>query len=87
MPARVTRCLRQCQEGLPKMNSKPASSNGRTPFGQSPASVPMLLTPGETAEVLKLSLSWLAKRRLEGNGPAYIKVGRSVRYQEPALLQ
>jgi predicted DNA-binding transcriptional regulator AlpA len=47
----------------------------------------MLLTPGETAELLKLSLSWLAKRRLEGNGPAYIKVGRSVRYQEPALLR
>ena len=69
------------------MNLKPTAPNGRMAFGQASSFVPALLTPRETAERLKLSLSWLAKRRLQGDGPAYIKVGRSVRYQEPALLQ
>jgi predicted DNA-binding transcriptional regulator AlpA len=34
-----------------------------------------------------ISLSWLAKTRMRGDGPAYIKVGRSVRYPQAALLQ
>lgn len=46
-----------------------------------------LLTPNETAERLKVSLSWLAKARMRGDGPAYIKVGRAVRYTQAALLQ
>jgi hypothetical protein len=32
-------------------------------------------------------LSWLAKARMRGDGPAYIPVGRSIRYSEAALLQ
>jgi predicted DNA-binding transcriptional regulator AlpA len=48
----------------------------------------VLLTPKETAERLKVSLSWLAKARMRGDGPAYVKVGeRAVRYSEAALLQ
>ena len=46
-----------------------------------------LLTPKETANRLKVSLSWLAKARMRGDGPPYIRVGRSIRYGEPALLQ
>jgi hypothetical protein len=38
-----------------------------------------LLTPSETATSLGVSLSWLAKARLRGDGPAYIKIGRTVR--------
>jgi predicted DNA-binding transcriptional regulator AlpA len=49
--------------------------------------IPVLLTPKETAQRLKVSLSWLAKARLRGDGPPYIKVGRSIRYPEPGLLQ
>jgi len=47
----------------------------------------VLLTPKEAALHLKVSLSWLAKARMRGDGPPYIKVGRSIRYSEAALLQ
>jgi predicted DNA-binding transcriptional regulator AlpA len=47
----------------------------------------VLLTPKETAECLKVSLSWLAKARMRGDGPPFIKPGRSIRYSEAALLQ
>jgi excisionase family DNA binding protein len=46
-----------------------------------------LLTVKEAAHFLRVSLSWLAKARMRGDGPAYLKVGRSVRYTEAALLQ
>ena len=39
-----------------------------------------LLPPKEAAPVLGLSVSWLAKARLRGDGPRYVKVGHSVRY-------
>jgi predicted DNA-binding transcriptional regulator AlpA len=46
-----------------------------------------LLTASEAARLLKVSVSWLAKARMRGDGPAYIKVGRSIRYAEVALQQ
>ena len=39
-----------------------------------------LLTPPLTANALGVSESWLAKARLRGDGPRYVKIGRSVRY-------
>ncbi len=39
-----------------------------------------MLTPAEFAKALKVSESWLAKARMRGDGPPFIKVGRSVRY-------
>ena len=47
----------------------------------------VLLTPKEAARVLKVSLSWLAKARMRGDGPPYIRIGRSIRYTEAALIQ
>lgn len=47
----------------------------------------VLLTPKEAAKILKVSLSWLAKARMRGDGPPYHKVGRSIRYALSALLQ
>jgi predicted DNA-binding transcriptional regulator AlpA len=47
----------------------------------------VLLTPKETAERLKVSVSWLAKARMRGDGPPFIRIGRSIRYTELALLQ
>jgi predicted DNA-binding transcriptional regulator AlpA len=46
-----------------------------------------LLTPKETAEFLRVSLSWLAKARMRGDGPPFVKIGRGVFYREGALLQ
>jgi predicted DNA-binding transcriptional regulator AlpA len=40
-----------------------------------------LLTPREASAFLGLSRSWLAKLRLTGDGPSYIKLGRQVRYR------
>jgi excisionase family DNA binding protein len=47
----------------------------------------VLLTPKEAAKLLKVSVSWLAKARMRGDGAPYIKVGRSIRYAESALIQ
>jgi predicted DNA-binding transcriptional regulator AlpA len=45
------------------------------------------LTPKQAAGLLNLSVSWLAKRRLAGDGPVYVKMGGAVRYSEAALQQ
>jgi predicted DNA-binding transcriptional regulator AlpA len=63
-------------------NAPPAP---RSPVRSSP-SIDVLLTPKEAAHYLRVSLSWLAKARMRGDGPAYVKVGRSVRYTEQALI-
>jgi predicted DNA-binding transcriptional regulator AlpA len=47
----------------------------------------VMLEPKEAAAILKVSLSWLAKARMSGEGPAFTKIGRSVRYTEADLLQ
>jgi predicted DNA-binding transcriptional regulator AlpA len=46
-----------------------------------------LLAPPLAAKVLRVSLSWLAKARLRGDGPRYIKIGRSVRYPRSYLRE
>jgi predicted DNA-binding transcriptional regulator AlpA len=45
-----------------------------------------LLTPSEAASHLQVSLSWLAKSRMRGDGPPFLKFGRSVRYREETLV-
>ena len=54
---------------------------------QRSSSVPVVLTPEQTAKLLKVSLSWLAKARMRGDGPPYIRIGRAVRYTEPSVGQ
>ena len=46
-----------------------------------------LLTPNDAADFLRLSLSWLAKARMRGDGPAFLRLGRSIRYGEDALRE
>jgi hypothetical protein len=46
-----------------------------------------VVTPKEAADRYKVSLSWLAKARMRGDGPPFIKVGRAVRYTEAGLQQ
>jgi predicted DNA-binding transcriptional regulator AlpA len=45
-----------------------------------------LFKPVEAAQFLGLSQSWLAKLRLTGDGPQYMKVGRQVRYSRADLM-
>ena len=68
---------------MPANYNPPPTPPGATP----PTAIPTLMTPNEAAEILKVSLSWLAKARMRGDGPPYIRVGRSIRYAEAALVQ
>jgi predicted DNA-binding transcriptional regulator AlpA len=43
------------------------------------------LNPMEAAEYLRSSKSTLAKRRLKGDGPAFVRIGRAVRYRQSDL--
>jgi predicted DNA-binding transcriptional regulator AlpA len=69
-----------------KMASHSSFTGGPT-VPKAPASTMDLLTPREVAARLKVSLSWLAKARMRGDGPPYIPVGRSIRYAETSLIQ
>ncbi|MDO5631635.1 MAG: helix-turn-helix domain-containing protein [Paracoccus sp. (in: a-proteobacteria)] len=44
-----------------------------------------LLTVGQAAERLKLSVTTLNRWRVTGEGPAFVKMGRVVRYTPAAL--
>jgi len=46
-----------------------------------------MLHPRDAAKFLGVSESWLAKSRLRGDGPRYVKVGRAVRYLVSALRE
>jgi predicted DNA-binding transcriptional regulator AlpA len=46
-----------------------------------------LLHPKEVAKLLNVSVSWLAKSRLTGTGPRFVKIGRAVRYSESAVRE
>ena len=39
-----------------------------------------MLTPKEFAKAYKVSPSWLAKARKRGDGPPFVRFGRSIRY-------
>jgi predicted DNA-binding transcriptional regulator AlpA len=45
-----------------------------------------LVVPKEAASIIKMSISWLAKARMTGDGPTYIRIGRSIRYSKTSLL-
>ena len=63
------------------------SSNAGGAMSPKPAAPAMvLLTPKDAARMLTVSISWMAKARMRGDGPPFIKVGRGVRYSEVALL-
>ena len=47
----------------------------------------VLLCPLEVAKLLGVSLSWLAKSRLSGRGPRFIKIGQAVRYARSAVRE
>jgi predicted DNA-binding transcriptional regulator AlpA len=64
-----------------KSTSQPASSTATATHNQT------VLTPKQAAALLNLSTSWLAKQRLKGGGPPYIKMGGAVRYNATVLQE
>jgi predicted DNA-binding transcriptional regulator AlpA len=69
------------------MTPKPAATG--VPAPQKPVTSSfVLLTPKEMAARLKVSTSWLAKARMRGDGPPFIKlIRRAIRYPEAACIQ
>ena len=51
------------------------------------ADLERLLTPKEATQVLRLGLSWLAKARMRGDGPPYVKLRRTVRYRHDPVAE
>jgi len=69
------------------MTSQSSLTGGTGPQKPAAPSI-VLLTAKEAARLLKVSLSWLAKARMRGDGPPYIQISpRSIRYAETALIQ
>jgi hypothetical protein len=46
-----------------------------------------LLTPQETAEVVRRPENWLAKKRIDAGGPPFLKIGGKIRYRRSAVLR
>jgi predicted DNA-binding transcriptional regulator AlpA len=68
--------------------ARPAPPRGSIPTSTRDVSCrERLLTAKDAADVLRLSASWLAKARMRGDGPPFVKLGRSIRYSEVALAQ
>jgi predicted DNA-binding transcriptional regulator AlpA len=59
----------------------------KTPMNKPHLDFSPLLTANDVARRFKISLSWLAKARMRGDGPPYIRIGRSIRYTEAATIQ
>lgn len=46
-----------------------------------------LLTPAQVARHIGIATATLARHRSSGNGPAYIKLGRIIRYRHNDVIQ
>ncbi len=67
------------------MNAQSGPGKAATPSRAMTAANIKVRTPKEAAELLKVSGSFLAKARMSGEGPPFIKIGRAVRYSDAAL--
>jgi hypothetical protein len=48
---------------------------------------PPILNEGEAAQFLRVSIRSLQSWRVSGSGPAFLKIGRAVRYDRGTLTQ
>ena len=70
----------------PVTSAKPRHVASKGPSARGPPSDDRLLTPEETAEFLRCSVSSLNKRRVYGGGPRFVRVGARVRYRFRDLI-
>jgi hypothetical protein len=77
----------QSPKGNYYMTSPSSLTGGGTAAQKPTVPIVVLLKPKEAAKLFKVSLSWLAKARMRGDGPPYIRIGRSIRYREDVLIQ
>ena len=69
------------------MTAQPTERAVGAPQKVPASSIATLLTPKEVAQIWRVSESFLAKARMRGDGPPFIKNCRFIRYSEAALLQ
>lgn len=50
-------------------------------------SIPDLITQSELCQILNKSHAWAERGRLEGYGPPYYRIGRSIRYALPDVRE
>jgi predicted DNA-binding transcriptional regulator AlpA len=67
------------------MNDLTSFGTRRAAVAEAPAGD--LVNEKQTAIILGISKSWLAKARMSGDGPPYIEIGRSIRYSRATLQQ
>ncbi len=72
---------------MPQLARPKPSNEQRFESDQELSGRERLLTAKDAADRLRLSPSWLAKARMRGDGPPYVKLGRSVRYGGSALAK
>jgi predicted DNA-binding transcriptional regulator AlpA len=70
----------------PTIQSTQELNHSRSRAPRTGTEVERLRTPKEASQFLRLSVSWLAKARMRGDGPPYVKLGGSVRYREGELV-
>jgi hypothetical protein len=66
------------------INSSSSDSSSPLVDGEAPPSIHMLV--GEAAAFLRCSKSFLNKKRLDGSGPPYIKLGKKILYDQKDLV-
>jgi predicted DNA-binding transcriptional regulator AlpA len=76
--ARLKLCLRR----LLRLQNPPRRKNNERGHAKRHRA---LLLPEQAAKILNVSCSWLAKARMTGEGPEFIKIGRAVRYSPSSL--
>jgi predicted DNA-binding transcriptional regulator AlpA len=82
--ARLTARPERTRASAPHVANREAVANATS---AADAVVERLFTEKDAANLIQLSTSWLAKARMSGDGPPYVKLGRSVRYFESTLLK
>lgn len=49
--------------------------------------LPQLLTPTEVSDACQLSLDTLKRMRVRGEGPAWVKLGKQIRYHQDSVIE
>jgi hypothetical protein len=81
----MPRKIEEAKPVEPPVNSSRPMSDKRAP--KTGTDFEQFLTPKEASQVVRLSVSWLAKARMRGDGPPYVKPRRSICYPLTGLLQ
>src|SRR5262249_47050232 len=79
---RTGQCPAPLSIGENKVRAVPGEHESKT---MADAIFELLLLPEEAAKILNLSTSWLAKARMTGEGPEFVKIGRAIRYSMSSL--